>query len=154
MTEQGQCWSCKNWIHRLQGRIISPEIPSCPTKGKKSLFGALSLQWYSTCMLDNISILALLLGILVFEELINIRDKPRILLFLLIFRLNFCLGNVCVQEKWLMGEVGREGWPAWGLFSRNHSMTVHCVIRKKKIKKDKVVVMRVGFFLAFNLYFQ
>lgn len=58
-------------------------------------------------MLDNISILALELGILVFEELINIRDTPRILLFLVIFRLNFCLGSVCVQEKWLVGEVGR-----------------------------------------------
>lgn len=85
-------------------------------------------------MLGNISILALELGILVFEKLINIKDEPRILLFLLIFRLNVCLGNICVQEKWwLEGEMVKGRWSAWGLFSRNHSMAVHCVCRKNKI---------------------
>lgn len=145
-TEQRQCWSCKNWIHRLPGRINFSEIPSCPTKEKNPFTGALGLLWYSTSMLDNISMLALELRILVFEELINIMDKPRVLLFLLIFWLNFYLGNVHVQEEWqLVGEVGRGRWSAWGLFSRNHSVTVHCVIRKTR-KKAKWLWCGLAFF--------
>lgn len=116
------------------GKNDSSWNPILSYLGKKSLVGALGLLWYSTCMLGNISILALELGILVFEKLINIKDEPRILLFLLIFRLNFCLGNICVQEKWwLEGEMVKGRWSAWGLFSRNHSMAVHCVCRKNKI---------------------
>lgn len=120
--------------------------PILSTKEKNPFIGALGLLWYSTSMLDNISMLALELGILVFEELINIMDKPRVLLFLLIFWLNFYLGNVHVQEEWqLVGEVGRGRWSAWGLFSRNHSVTVHCVIRKTK-KKAKWLWCGLAFF--------
>lgn len=101
------------------GKNNSSSDPILSYQGKKSLVGALGLLWYSTSVLGNISILALELGILVFEELINVADKPRILFFLLIFRLNFCLGNICVQEKWwLVGEVGRGRWSAWGPFSK------------------------------------
>lgn len=116
------------------GKNDSPWNPILSCQGKKPLVGALGLLWYSTSTLGNISIVALELGILVFQELINIKDEPRILLFLFIFRLNFCLGDICVQEKWwLVGEMGKGRWSALGLFSRNHSMTVHCVSRKNKI---------------------
>lgn len=85
------------------GKNHSSWNPILSYQGKKSLVGPLGLLWYSTWILGNISILALELGILVFEELINIEDKPRILLFSIIFRLHFCLGNICVQEKIVVG---------------------------------------------------